>query len=59
MGSLQTRKNRSGTEYDRSFPLNKRLKGLVQYYNGYGESLIDYNVRTRRLGVGVLVEDWL
>ena len=59
MGSLQTRKNRSGTEYDRSFPLNKRLKGLVQYYNGYGESLIDYNVRTRRLGVGVLVADWL
>jgi phospholipase A1 len=57
--NLQTRKNRSGTEYDWSFPLSKRLKGLVQYYSGYGESLIDYNVRTRRLGVGVLVEDWL
>ena len=57
--NLQSRKNRSGTEYDWSFPLSKRLKGLVQYYSGYGESLIDYNVRTRRLGVGVLVEDWL
>lgn len=57
--NLQSEKNRSGTEYDWSFPLSKRLKGLVQYYNGYGESLIDYNVPTRRLGVGVLVEDWL
>lgn len=51
--------NRSGYELDWSFPFSKRIKGLVQFYNGYGESLIDYNVWTRRAGVGVLVEDWL
>ena len=57
--SLRPRDNRSGYEISWSFPFSKRIKGLVQYYNGYGESLIDYDVRTRRIGVGMLVEDWL
>ncbi len=57
--SLRIGENRSGYELDWSFPFSKRIKGLVQYYNGYGESLIDYNVRTRRLGIGVLITDWL
>jgi len=57
--NLRIDENRSGYELDWSFPFSKRIKGLVQFYNGYGESLIDYNVRTRRFGVGVLVEDWI
>jgi phospholipase A1 len=57
--SLMTRDNRGSFEIDWSVPMSRRLKGLVQYYNGYAESLIDYNVRTRRLGLGILVEDWL
>lgn len=57
--NLRTQDNRSGYELDWSFPYSKRIKGLVQYYNGYGESLIDYNVRIQRIGFGMLVEDWL
>jgi len=57
--SLRSRDNRSGYQLDWSFPLIKQLKGLVQYYNGYGENLIDYNVRTYRIGIGVLIADWL
>ena len=57
--NLRVDDNRSGYELDWSFPFSKRIKGLLQYYNGYGESLIDYNVWTRRAGFGVLVEDWL
>ena len=57
--NLRADDNRSGYELDWSFPFSKRIKGLLQFYNGYGESLIDYNVRTRRAGIGVLVEDWL
>ena len=57
--SLRAADNRSGYELDWSIPFSKRLKGFLQFYNGYGESLIDYNVRTRRAGLGVLVEDWL
>lgn len=57
--NFQASENRSGYELGWSFPFSKRIKGLVQYYNGYGESLIDYNVRTRRIGLGVLITDWL
>ncbi len=57
--NLQTSHNRSGYELGWTLPYSKSIKGLIQYYNGHGESLIDYNVRTRRFGIGVLVEDWL
>ena len=51
--------NYGAVEINWSFPLSRRAKWFVQYFNGYGESLIDYNAPVNRLGVGIALTDWL
>ena len=62
--SLMLRNNFHGENYgamqlDWSFPISDRINGYVQYFNGYGESLIDYNAQSHRLGIGILLTNWL
>ena len=43
-----------------SFPISgsEKIRGMVKYFDGYGESLLDYDVRTRSYGLGIQVTDW-
>ena len=59
MNNLQEDDNRTSVELGYSFPMGDTIKGYIQYYNGYGESLIDYNERTHRIGIGIMLNDWL
>ena len=51
--------NRGAIEINYSFPLTSRIKGYVQFFNGYGETLIDYNRSVSRIGFGFALTDWL
>jgi phospholipase A1 len=42
-----------------SFPITSYIKGYVQVFSGYGQSLIEYNHRTNSAGVGIALNDWI
>ena len=44
--------NHGAAELRWSFPIGNRVRGYVKYFNGYGESLIDYDEAVQTLGVG-------
>jgi phospholipase A1 len=51
-------RSRGSGELEYAFPLAGNLRGQLQLFSGYGESLIDYNFRQTRLGLGVSLVEW-
>jgi len=46
-----------GATFGWSYPISEHVRFYTQVFSGYGESLIDYDHRQTRLGVGVTLND--
>ncbi|MGL5387136.1 MAG: phospholipase A [Enterobacterales bacterium] len=46
-----------GAQLGWSYPITSHVRFYTQVFSGYGESMIDYNFKQTRLGVGVMLND--
>jgi len=51
--------NHGALQLDYTFPLHNQLRGYIQIFSGYGESLIDYDHDVSSLGIGLMLSNWL
>ncbi|PNT89540.1 phospholipase A [Coxiella burnetii] len=50
---------RGAIELSYSFPIHGLLHGYIQFFSGYGQSLIEYNHYTNSVGVGIIISNWI
>jgi phospholipase A1 len=57
--NLESFMRRGYGEITLSYPVLRHMSLYAQYFNGYGQSLLEYNHRTQSAGVGVSFNDWI
>lgn len=45
-------------QLDWTYPLGDTIRLYLQYFNGFGESLLDFDHSVNRIGAGFLVNEW-
>ncbi len=51
--------NKGAIELNYSRPYTKKVRWYLQLFHGYGETLLDYNHRNTRVGLGITMNNWL
>lgn len=46
-------------QLDYVHPIGKGVSGYVQIFQGYGQSIVDYNHESTAVGVGIMLNDWM
>ncbi|GAB3481266.1 phospholipase A [Marinomonas epiphytica] len=57
--NLKLSDNKGAFQIGFNFPLWGKSRGYLQYFNGYGQSLLDYNNHTQSIGMGIMLTNWL
>ena len=57
--NLESALHRGSVTATLSYPVSKHFSVYGEYFNGYGQSLIEYNHATQGVGVGIAFNDWI
>ena len=49
---------KGGIQLNYVFPIKGHLRGQAQIFNGYGETLVDYNHKQTSVGIGISFANW-
>ena len=56
--SLSFDDNHGSMQFNYIYPLKANINAQLQIFNGYGETLIDYNHKQTTVGIGISFIDW-
>lgn len=56
---LESGFSRGAEEVDYQFPIYGKVSGYIQFFSGYGQSLIEYDHYTNSVGVGIILSNWI
>ena len=56
--NFKTNKNKGAIQLEWCFPLSEKINGYIQYFRGYGESLLDHEHDVNRIGIGLILAHW-
>lgn len=51
--------NKGAIQLGFTFPMWGKSRGYIQYFDGYGQTLAEYDDHVRSLGIGVMLTNWL